>query len=123
MQLKNIANMEKFLKEDCYCPGEIYDVSGFFFQVFNADEECKLLANGKSKHNDETITCVICKDQIINFWINSENEIVSAERYDATENNIKQMMRSIHVLEEKLKAFVGDEVGENNSDNKKEDGN
>lgn len=91
MKLKDIANMEKYLQEDCYCPGEIYDVSGFFFQVFKADEECKLIANGKSKNSDNTVTCVICRNQIINFWINSDNEIVSAERYDATENNIKQM--------------------------------
>ena len=91
MRLKDIANMEKYLQEDCYCPGEIYDVSGFFFQVFKAEEECKLIANGKSKDSDNTVTCVICKNQIINFWINSDNEIVSAERYDATENNIKQM--------------------------------
>ena len=91
MQLKDIANMEKYLQEDCYCPGEIYDVSGFFFQVFKADEECKLITNGKSKDSDNTVTCVICRNQIINFWINSDNEIVSAERYDATENNIKKM--------------------------------
>lgn len=83
--------MEKYLREDCYCPGEIYDMSGFFYQVFKPDEECKLLTNGKSKDGD-TVTCVICRNQIINFWVNSENEIVSAERYDATENNIKQII-------------------------------
>lgn len=92
MQLKDIANMEKYLQEDCYCPGEIYDMSGFFFQIFKADEECKLLAKGRSKDGDNNIHCVICRDQIINFWINAENEIVSAERYDATENNIKEMI-------------------------------
>ena len=92
MQLKDTANMEKYLEEDCYCPGEIYDVSGFFFQVFKVDEECRLLTYGKSKDSDNTITCVVCKDQIINFWINPNNEIVAAERYDATKNNIKQMV-------------------------------
>lgn len=92
MQLKDIANMEKYLQEDCYCPGEIYDVSGFFFQVFKAEDECKLITNGKSKDSDNTVTCVICRNQIINFWINPDNEILDAERYDATENNIKQMV-------------------------------
>ena len=102
MRLKEIANMEKYLQEDCYCPGEIYDVSGFFFQIFKADEECTLLTNGKSKNNDDTITCVVCRDQILNFWINSENEIVSAERYDATENNIKEMVNYLNGKNEKV---------------------
>lgn len=84
--------MEKYLQEDCYCSGEIYDVSGFFFKVFKADEKCRLLVKGKSKDSDNIVNCVICRDQILNFWINTENEIVSAERYDATENNIKEMV-------------------------------
>lgn len=102
MQLKDIANMEKYLEEDCYCPGEIYDVSGFFFQIFQADEECKFLTNGNSKDSDNTITCVICRNQIINFWINTENKIVFAERYDATENNIKEMINYWHGKSDKV---------------------
>jgi len=31
MQLKDIANMEEYLENDCYRPGEIYDSTGFFF--------------------------------------------------------------------------------------------
>lgn len=27
MQLKDIADMETYLTERCYCPGEIYDIS------------------------------------------------------------------------------------------------
>lgn len=92
MQLKDIANMEKYLQEDCYCPGEIYDVTGFFFQVFKADEECRLLVNGESRDSDDTVTCVICRDQILNFWINDDNNIVYAEMYDATKNNIREII-------------------------------
>lgn len=91
MQLKDIADMETYLAERCYCPGEIYDRSGFFFQIFKADEECKLVATGKSRNSDESVTCVICRDQLINFWIDNNNVIQAAERYDATENNIKVM--------------------------------
>ena len=94
--------MEKYLEEDCYCPGEIYDVSGFFFQVFQADEECKLLTNGNSKDSDNTIVCVICRNQIINFWINTENKIVFADRYDATENIIKKMINYWHGKSDKV---------------------
>lgn len=109
MQLKDIANMEKYLQEDCYCPGEIYDMSGLFFQVFKADEECRLLVNGKTKTKDQTITCVLCRDQILNFWIDSDNKIVSAERYDSTENNIKEI---VNLLTGKIKRVVLDEFEE-----------
>ena len=92
MKLKDIANMEYYLENDCYCPGEIYDVTGFFYQVFKAEDDCKLLIKSKSKKSNDDVVCVVCKDQIINFWIENEEKIISAERYDATENNMKQMV-------------------------------
>lgn len=90
MQLKDIANMEEYLENDCYCPGEIYDSTGFFFQIFNAEDACKLLLKGSYK--DEDVTAVICKNQIICFWIENNKKIVSAERYDATENNVSEIV-------------------------------
>lgn len=86
MILNDIANMENYLQNDCYCPGEIYDVSGFFFQVFSKDDECTKL--GETTKEDKKVIGVACKNQIINFWI-KDSKIVSAERYDATENNIE----------------------------------
>ena len=92
MILKDIHDdMERYLKHDCYCPGEIYDVSGFFFQVFKADEECKELYRGIDFRNPEdTVITVVCMNQLINFWVNGDR-IMEAERYDATENNIRIM--------------------------------
>lgn len=94
MVLKELhIDVTRYLAEDCYCPGEIYDTTGFFYQVFNADEECKFVAEGPSR-NDSTlfIKCVICRNQLLNFWI-GEDKVVSAERYDATENNINVMKK------------------------------
>lgn len=91
MQLKDIADMEEYLANRCYCPGEIYDMNGFFFQIFKPEEDCLIVAQGESHGSDNHVTCVICRDQIINFWINSDDQIVGAERYDATEHNIKQL--------------------------------
>ena len=90
MRLKDIHNdIERYLNEDCYCPGEIYDVTGFFFRVYKPDEECEEISRMPDHRNQkETVVTVICGDQIINFWINDE-KVVSAERYDATENNIR----------------------------------
>ena len=83
-------DISRYLEEDCYCPGEIYDLSGFFFQVFKAEEECKFVAKGKSRVSDAIIYCVICRTQILNFWIDEEKGIVlGAERLDATENNVR----------------------------------
>lgn len=90
MVLKDIhADIERYLAEDCYCPGEIYDTTGFFFQVYKADEECKEIYRGKAKANpDDTVVVVVCRDQIITFWIN-DDKVIDAERYDATENNLR----------------------------------
>lgn len=109
MLLKDIHDdVERYLENDCYCPGEIYDASGFFFQVFKADEECKELYRGVDfRYPDETIITVICRDQLINFWV-KEDKIVEAERYDATKNNIRIMPFAIAgtlSTEEKLDEF------------------
>lgn len=90
MTLKEIANMEEFLENDCYCPGEIYDCTGFFFQVFDAEDTCKLLLKGSYKGED--VTAVICKNQIICFWIENNTKIIDAVRYDATENNVSEIV-------------------------------
>ena len=109
MKLKEIhPDIDRYLEYDCYCPGEIYDASGFFFQVFKADEECKELYRGVDfRYPDETIITVICRDQLVNFWV-KEDKIVEAERYDATKNNIRIMPFAIAgtlSTEEKLDEF------------------
>ena len=87
MQLKDIANMEEYLENDCYCPGEIYDSTGFFFQVFDVEDSCNILIKGSFKNED--VTAVLCKNQIILFWIDNQ-KIFDAMRYDATEHNVSE---------------------------------
>lgn len=89
MQLEDIKDVERYLAEDCYCTGEIYDVTGFFFQVFKPEEECTLLYHGVDFRDEEdTVDLVVCRDQLIAFWTKG-GKVYSAERYDATENNVK----------------------------------
>lgn len=88
MQLKDIANMTYYLENNCYCPGEIYDSTGFFFRIFEAEDTCNLLIKGAYKGDD--VTAVICKDQILCFWIDKDT-ITDAVRYDATENNVSEI--------------------------------
>lgn len=96
MLLRDVHNdMERYLEYDCYCPGEIYDTSGFFFQVFKPEDECKEISRGADYRNrKDTVITVVCKNQLINFWVR-EDKITGAERYDATENNIRIMPLAI----------------------------
>ena len=96
MLLKDVhKDMERYLEYDCYCPGEIYDTSGFFFQVFKPDDECKEISRVADYRNPEdTVITVVCRNQLINFWVRGD-QITGAERYDATEHNIRIMPRVI----------------------------
>lgn len=91
--------MREYLQNDCYCPGEIYDVTGFFFRTFEPDDVCTLLVKGSYKGED--VTAVVCKDQILCFWI-EKDKIVSAYRYDATENNTSEICSALTGKKEKI---------------------
>lgn len=90
-RLGDIEDMDRFLEEDCYCPGEIYDATGFFYLVFSADDECVLI------ERSEGMTAVVAtskqstRPQAIIFWHDDKDapgRIIDAQRMDATENNI-----------------------------------
>lgn len=91
MKLKELHHgMERYLIKSCYCPGEIYDTSGFFYQLFNADDTCEKLTE-----TDDFIAC-LSKNQMLIFWKDeSGDRITDAVRYDATENNVKGLMNFI----------------------------
>lgn len=98
-KLGDIPDMERYLREDCYCPGEIYSIDGFFYQMFDAESKCKVIAESegriavvaksydfKYKTDDES-----AMPQAILFWRDDQDypgRIVSAKRVDATESNI-----------------------------------
>ena len=99
-RLGDIPDMERYLAEDCYCPGEIYDISGFFFEIFKADDECVMIAES------EGMTAVVAKSsfenskpQAIMFWHDDDDmpgRIIAAQRVDATENNIDILRTIVH---------------------------
>ena len=101
MKLKDIADMEEYLENRCYCPYEIYDFTGFFFNWFKPDVECELLAEGErgSKHG----TFVMAKPSQFNegslqiIYIEHKNGYVdSCIRIDATENNKEQILKFLN---------------------------
>ena len=79
----------RYLENDCYCPGEVYDRTGFFHQIVKGEDECKKFAEGNGM-----IACV-WHDQVIVWFIDEfspgvfDEVIQDAVRVDATENNIK----------------------------------
>ena len=101
MKLKDILDMEKYLAERCYCPGEIYSDDGFFFQIFEGDSECKII--GERKDEKLNFISVIstpvgenAKPQILAIFRNNElTKIEDIVRYDATENNIKLVKKIV----------------------------
>ena len=104
MKLKDISDMTQFLAHRCYCPGEIYDSTGFFFKVFNEDDDCEILVEGSYK--DDKVTAVVCKNQILCFWFNEDGTVLNATRYDATPNNTEEIIK---VLTGKKTAIDPDE--------------
>ena len=96
MTLENIKGMTEYLENDCYCPYEIYDTSGFFYQLFKPETPCELLAESKygehclifvaARPSDEfgsDKTQILCIEQ-------HEGKIYDCFRYDATDHNIKE---------------------------------
>lgn len=105
MRLKEIANMEHYLERECYCPGEIYDMTGFFCQVFDPDTECRLLCSGSrgAIHGKFVIATANEKSNPQIIYIEIENEKVSScIRLDATKHNIEEILRFMDGRIEKM---------------------
>lgn len=107
MRLKDIADMEDYLENRCYCPYEIYDMTGFFFQCFKPDVECEILAEGERGAIHGTFVIAKpsafgdVKAQII--YIEHEADVVlSCVRMDATENNKNQIVAFLNGDIEKM---------------------
>ena len=96
-KLKDILDMEYYLEHECYCPGEIYSFDGFFFMMFDKEDECEYIGEiGKEcilTNNDYSLMAVISqhedeRPQLL-MICHKANKIGDIVRVDATENNIK----------------------------------
>ena len=117
MKIKDLhKDIERYLKEDCYCPNEIYSFDRFFYEYFYAEDECILL--GKRK---EFIICLEKKkeknNQVLLFWLNEDEEkIIDAVRFDATENNLKIVKEHL-LVDEKITSYSFDEFKKDSTKN------
>ena len=110
-QLKDILDMEYYLQNECYCPGEIYSFDGFFYQIFDKEDECEYIGEvGKEcvlTNFDYSLIAVVCqqadKKPKLLMICHKDNKIGDIVRVDATENNIKLIKEIIKNNKSNLK--------------------
>lgn len=98
MQLQDIADMRDYLEDRCYCPHEIYDMTGFFYELFYPETECSVFMSGSkgAVHGVFVIASpkpfgnIKSKEQIIYIEI-TDNKVDSCVRIDNTQNNREQI--------------------------------
>lgn len=93
MKLKDIADMTDYLENRCYCPYEIYDMTGYFYELFYPDTECKLLFSGNrgAIHGVfVTVTSEYNREEIIYIEI-TDDKVDDCTRLDNTGNNREQI--------------------------------
>lgn len=96
MLIKDLhPDVERYLKNDCYCPHEVYSFDGFFYNLFYEDQECEKIAENIQENGTGAVACVAHpfnknenEPQVVLFSI-EKNKVVDATRFDATENNIE----------------------------------
>ena len=95
MKLKDIADMKDYLENRCYCPNEIYDSSGFFFNTFPPETECEILIEGERNSVHGTFVLATSEQNVeqIIYIDHKEGYVENCERFDATENNKAQIIK------------------------------
>lgn len=91
MKIKDVhPDMERYLQDDCYCPYEVYEPTGFFFDLFYPDYECLcvkqtddvsiVIANGLHDKDKKRPQCLYVQ--------HNGSKVFDITRVDATDNNI-----------------------------------
>lgn len=99
--------IESYLKNDCYCPYEVYSPDGFFYQIFKPEDDCVRVFE-----KDDAVAC-IANNQLILFTKHLDR-VVDAVRIDATENNVKLIIDISNGIADKSRRF--DKFPDNSTD-------
>lgn len=91
-------DIHRYLIEDCYCPNEIYDFSGFCYMCLYDSDDCKVI------YKDSKYLIIVALfdnthltqslPQIVLFDIKNE-KISDSTRFDVTSNNIQVLTELI----------------------------
>lgn len=93
-KLKDVhPDIERYLKQDCYCPNEVYDISGYTYELFTGDTQIKLFHVSSINPAGLSMYYGIAKSsdcyypQILEIIIGS-GKCENITRCDVTKNNI-----------------------------------
>ena len=107
-----LPDIERYFREDCYCPNEVYSVDGFGYMLVYADTPAKLIDEGYC-HNEKVLffeTLASRKDPILlNVWVEND-KVVGTERYEVSQENIENMKKYLHDNTHKFKLTEADEL-------------
>lgn len=96
MRLKELhSDVSRYLKEDCYCPNEVYSVDGFGYMLVYDDAECKIIHKRKKDGAWIYLVATYSEDEpiLMTVWLSEdEKKIDNMERYDLTNHNIKEIL-------------------------------
>lgn len=96
MKLQDIADMKDYLENRCYCPYEIYDMTGFFSQLFKPETDCVVFAEGErgSVHGTFVFAKQGPESKMQIIYIDHRDGVVnSCVRLDVTKNNVEQILK------------------------------
>jgi hypothetical protein len=91
MKIRDVhPDMDRYLREDCYSPYEVYDTTGFFSDLFYPDYDCLLvkqandvsivIAHGFHDKDKKRPQCLFVQYE--------DGKVLDVTRVDATDNNI-----------------------------------
>ena len=105
-----LPDIERYFKEDCYCPNEVYSVDGFGYMLVYADAPAKLLDEGEC-HGKVMFFETMAKDKpiLLNVWVEND-KVVEAERYEVSKDNIENIKKFLHDNTHKFKLTEADEL-------------
>lgn len=99
MKLNEVhKDIERYFAEDCYCPHEVYSVDGFCYQLVFGDAECKVVGDYKTKDGEDVTFVITASGKehdypiLLNIW-HTDEKVTSMERYDYSEENLKNIVK------------------------------
>ena len=106
-----LPDIERYFKEDCYCPNEVYSVDGFGYMLVYANAQAKLLDEGNCNGKVFLFETFANKDNpiLLNVWV-EDNKVVETERYEVSKENIENMKKFLHDNTYKFKLTEADKL-------------
>ena len=121
IKLKDVhPDIDRYLEHDCYCPNEVYDNSGFTYELFTGETPIKLFHVSDFNSEGFSMYYVIAKSsdcyypQILEIMIDS-GKCKNIIRCDVTRNNIefcKSDKTSKYTLEHQPRVVFEDDLNQ-----------